>query len=71
MKPLREIILAGGAGAGQQSAAVSGCDGKRSYNSKAAALRWIKRFSQLRDVARPTSPYRCDACKKWHVGGVK
>jgi hypothetical protein len=46
------------------------CIGKTPYVSKAEAMHVVA-FRAKRGKARGMRAYRCDCCKRWHVGGER
>lgn len=50
----------------------SGCVGKATYDSKAAALRCVRRRQKRGALGQhprgEATPYKCGNCHGWHVG---
>lgn len=50
--------------------AVSACLGKTKWNTQEAAQRAVTRIKREapEEMSSTVRPYRCSACKKWHLG---
>lgn len=66
MRPLREIILAGGRE--QPNARPWSCNGKERFDFR-HAVRTAKRMNRRKSIRGKVEAYHCEVCRAWHVGG--